>query len=101
MADDSFKVIGLTDDELRRYALDEQRLHDPARQEGNPYERCELCHYTRHPCSTHDLATAVLQLLDRGRTDDPWQRVGDGEPVNEYTGLAAEQFLDRHEPRRP
>jgi hypothetical protein len=57
------------DDELRRYALDEQRLHDPANQDGNNYERCEHCHYTRHPCDVHELATAVLFLLDRGRTD--------------------------------
>jgi hypothetical protein len=56
------------DDELRRYALDEQRLHDPANQDHN-YERCEHCHYTRHPCDVYELATAVLYLLDRGRTD--------------------------------
>lgn len=60
-------TLGMTDDELRRFALEEQRLHDPDNQTDNPYERCELCHYTRHPCSTHDLASAVLQLLDRGR----------------------------------
>ena len=91
----SFQVIGLSDDDLRRYALDAQAQHDPSKQDDNPYERCAHCHYTRHPCDVYDLATAVLQLLDRGRTDDPWER----SPVGEYTGLAAEQFLDRHRPR--
>ena len=69
MADD-FRVIGLTDDELRRYALETQLLHDPSRQENNPYGRCALCHYTRHPCEVYELATAVLQLLDRGAPDE-------------------------------
>jgi hypothetical protein len=93
-----FQVIGMTDDELRRFALEEQNLHDPSKQEGNGYERCAHCHYTRHPCSTYELATAVLQLLDRDRPDSSWEG---GEPVGEYTGLAAEQFLDRHDPQRP
>jgi hypothetical protein len=57
-------IIGLTRDELRAYALDEQRLHDPHNQADNPYERCALCHYTHHPCEVHDLATAVLTLLN-------------------------------------
>jgi hypothetical protein len=61
---DSFHVLGMTDDELRNYAVQEQILHDPSKQ-GHGYDRCEHCHYTRHPCSTYDLATAVLQLLDR------------------------------------
>ena len=55
-------------DDLRRYALDEQRMHDPVKQ-AHGYDRCEYCHYTRHPCSVHDLATAVLWLMDEGRTD--------------------------------
>lgn len=70
---DNFRVIGMTDDELRRYALDTQRIHDPKFQPENPYERCAHCHYTRHPCETHDLATAVLQLLDRDRPDSSWE----------------------------
>jgi hypothetical protein len=56
------------DDQIRRLALDEQRLHDPKMQR-NGYDRCEHCHFTRHPCSVHELATIVLALLDRGRTD--------------------------------
>lgn len=56
------------DDDLRRDMLHVQRAHDPANQDHN-YERCELCHYTRHPCESYDLATTVLYLLDRGRTD--------------------------------
>jgi hypothetical protein len=96
MADEP-PIIGLTDDQLRRYALDTQAMHDPAKQEGHNYERCEHCHYTRHPCDAYDLATAVLQLLDRGRPDSSWEG---REPVGEYTGLAAEQFLDRDDPRR-
>jgi hypothetical protein len=65
----SFQIIGLTRDELRRYALTEQLLHDPSKQDHG-YDRCEHCHYTRHPCSVHDLATAVLQLLDQGASDE-------------------------------
>lgn len=63
------------DDQLRRYALDEQRLHDPEQQDQSAAfpNRCAHCHYTRHPCDVHELATAVLWLLDRGRTDDPWE----------------------------
>ncbi len=58
-----------SDDQLRRYALESQRLHDPKRQEGNGYDRCKHCHYTRHPCDVYELASIVLALLDRGRTD--------------------------------
>jgi hypothetical protein len=79
-----------SDDDIRRYALDCQRQHDPDQQEGNGYARCMHCHYTRHPCDVYDLATTVLMLMDRGRTDDPWQRF----PVGEYTGLAAEKIID-------
>ena len=89
-----FQVIGLNDDDLRRYALTEQMLHDPAKQDHG-YDRCEHCHYTRHPCSVYDLATAVLQLLDRGRPDSSWEGRS---PVGEYTGLAAEEFLRRTDP---
>ena len=92
---DRFQVIGMTDDDLRRFALEEQSLHDPSKQEGNGYERCAHCHYTRHPCSTYELATAVLQLLDRDRPDSSWEG---GSPVGEYTGLAAEEFLRRNPP---
>lgn len=38
-----------------------RNAHDPALQEGNAYERCALCHYTRHPCDVHDLACLALQ----------------------------------------
>jgi hypothetical protein len=63
-------IPGYTADDLRRYALEEQRLHDPKLQEGNGYDRCEHCHYVRHPCSVHELATIVLELLDRGAPDE-------------------------------
>ena len=63
-----------TDDQVRRYALDEQRLHNPKNQ-GHGYDRCEHCHFTRHPCDVYELASVVLFLLDRGRTDDPWERI--------------------------
>jgi hypothetical protein len=63
-------IIGLTDDELRRHALEIQMMHDPRKQENNPYGRCALCHYTRHPCEVFELATAVLQLIDRGAPDE-------------------------------
>jgi len=53
-------------DALRREALDAQMRHDPTAQQ-NGYQRCELCHYTRHPCEVYDLATTVLALLDEGQ----------------------------------
>ena len=56
--------IEWTEDEAREYAESERALHDPARQEDNGYERCALCHYTRHPCSVYELATIVVALLD-------------------------------------
>lgn len=55
-----------SDGDMASFAESERVLHDPARQEGNGYERCELCHFTRHPCDVHDLASMVLGLLDRG-----------------------------------
>jgi hypothetical protein len=54
----------MTRDEMRAFATFARDQHDPANQEGNPYERCEHCHYTRHPCDVHDLAVMVLTLLD-------------------------------------
>jgi len=63
-------------DEMRRVALFAQRQHDPTNQDGNPYERCEHCHYTRHPCEVYDLATMVLALLDQGRTGE-WESDAD------------------------
>jgi hypothetical protein len=53
-----------TDEEMRQYAEGERDLHDPANQDHG-YDRCEYCHYTRHPCSVNDLASMVLALLDR------------------------------------
>lgn len=55
----------MTDDELRDYAVSTRDQHTPEMQDGNPYERCALCHYTRHPCDVYDLANAVIGLLDR------------------------------------
>lgn len=51
-------------DDIRKFATDTRDRHDPAHQEGNGYERCALCHYTRHPCDVNDLASMVLALLD-------------------------------------
>ena len=51
-------------DDMRRFATESRDRHDPAKQEGNGYERCDQCHYTRHPCDVHDLATMVLALID-------------------------------------
>ena len=90
-----------SDDALRRYALETQRMHDPAQQGDviasiEPFPgRCALCHYTRHPCDVYELASVVLALLDRGRPDSSWEGRS---PVGEYSGLAAEQFLDRNPP---
>jgi len=97
------RIGGYTRDELRRYALETQRMHDPAQQGDviasiEPFPgRCALCSYTRHPCDVYELASVVLELLDAGRTDDPWER-GGRSPVGEYSGLAAEQFLDQNPP---
>lgn len=62
----------LSDDDLRTFARAAIDQHTPANQrlqggEGvgdNPYDRCALCHFTRHPCDVYDLAAAVLRLLD-------------------------------------
>jgi hypothetical protein len=55
----------MDDHDLRVFARAALNEHDPTQQPGNPYERCALCHYTRHPCDVYDLAHYVLQLLDR------------------------------------
>lgn len=64
----------VTDDELRSEALAIRRMHDPEQQEledrGSAWPgRCMHCHYSSHPCEVYDLASTVLMLLDRGRTD--------------------------------
>jgi hypothetical protein len=55
----------MSDDDLRKFARAALNEHDPEQQPGNSYERCALCHYTRHPCDVYDLAHYVLVLLDR------------------------------------
>ena len=55
----------MSDEELREWATALIDAHTPAKQEGNPYERCALCHYTHHPCDVWDLAAWVVTLLDR------------------------------------
>ena len=50
------------------YALDEQRIHDP-QNKITTTSGASTAHYTRHPCDVYELATCVLYLLDRGRTD--------------------------------
>lgn len=59
--------MAYTDEELRTEATNTRDLHDPEKQEGSTAYpgRCELCHYTRHPCDAFDMADAVLRLLDR------------------------------------
>ena len=59
----------MSDDDLRLFAQATLNDHTPANQGDNPYERCALCHYTRHPCDPYDLAAAVLWLLDRYDTE--------------------------------
>ena len=54
----------MSTDELRQFATFARSQHDPAQQADNPYQRCSLCHYTRHPCDVYELADAVLRLLD-------------------------------------
>jgi hypothetical protein len=57
-------------DQVRRFALDEQSIHNPANQDGNVYGRCMHCHYVRHPCSAYELATVLLAVLDREAPDE-------------------------------
>lgn len=45
----------------RAWAYEVRAQHDPAVQE-NGYDRCALCHYTRHPCDTYELADTVIAL---------------------------------------
>ncbi len=54
---------GVNREELRRDAQAVKDAHDPAQQPDNGYERCALCHYTRHPCDAYDMANAALVLL--------------------------------------
>ena len=51
---------------MREFATVTRNLHDPEQQQGEGQwpDRCALCHYTRHPCDAHDLASMVLALLD-------------------------------------
>lgn len=54
-----------TVEEMRLYAEGVRDQHTPSNQEGNGYDRCAHCHYTRHPCDTYDLASMVLALIER------------------------------------
>lgn len=54
-----------TDAEVRADAHAVRDAHDPKLQKDNPYERCSLCHFTRHPCEAYEMADAVLRLLHR------------------------------------
>ena len=83
----------LEGDDLRAFAQDELDRHTPANQENNGYERCALCHYTRHPCDVYDLAAAVLRLLNRYMpTDAPWWPKPD---ENVITTEMADDRLDK------
>jgi hypothetical protein len=53
------------DEALRVEALAIRTAHDPEHQKDNGYERCALCHFTRHPCDAFDMADQVLTLLNR------------------------------------
>lgn len=58
------EIIEHTIPQLREYATNVRDAHDATKQDHG-YERCELCGYTRHPCETFDMASAVLVLLDK------------------------------------
>ena len=47
--------------EMRSFAETLRDQHD-ANKQAHPYDRCEHCSYTRHPCDTYDLASMVLAL---------------------------------------
>ena len=56
----------MTSAELQALSLlahDIRTTHDPTAQ-ANGYNRCEHCHYTRHPCDAYEMADAVLRLLE-------------------------------------
>jgi len=81
----------LEDADLRQFAQDELDRHTPANQEHNGYERCALCHFTRHPCDVYDLAAAVLRLLDRLDNEEdgpPWPLYEHLRSENEKLSLA-------------
>jgi hypothetical protein len=50
---------------LRTEALAIRTAHDPEHQDDNGYERCAICHFTRHPCDAFDMADQVLGLLNQ------------------------------------
>lgn len=65
----------MNDDDLRMFANAMLFSHNPEYQEDNPYGRCALCHYTRHPCDVYDLAAAVIGLLDlQEATKKSWRQ---------------------------
>jgi len=56
----------MTDEDARGFALGMLNEHDPAQQVDNPYKnRCEICHFTRHPCDVYELAKVTIALLER------------------------------------
>lgn len=55
----------------RENAVYQRDAHNPSKQPDNPYDRCALCQYTRHPCDTFDLATDWLRLYDQIMAEPP------------------------------
>jgi len=85
-------IIGMTEAELRVYALGLQAQHDP-KQQDHSYDRCEHCHFTRHPCDPHELATAVLELLTERNDLVHVARLGRGNA--RYIALSTDYKNDR------
>lgn len=48
---------------LREEAVATMHAHDPA-QQAHGYERCEICHFTWHPCDAYWLAESLVQMID-------------------------------------
>lgn len=55
--------MSMNHDAIRAEAEATRDAHDPTKQPDNGYNRCALCHYTRHPCDAYSMADEVLQLL--------------------------------------
>lgn len=51
-------------DQRKAYVTSVMIDHTPANQEGNSYDRCALCSYTRFPCTCYDMAEIALEALE-------------------------------------
>lgn len=57
--------FGVTDGEWVEWCKELLATHSPTSQ-LHGYERCEHCHYTRHPCDVFELAAELLKRVEFG-----------------------------------